>query len=151
MGEWFRTVRERERPLPEWAGFRARDEGTFRARPGIPSFSQVVAEQMLRFRAACLRSSFGFGGIHQDASDCRAPWTRESCESLLSTAEREENSRAAGEARDSSRPHNLRLPERLPAGRWGLRHFRIASGQKTTTVCPRSAKRARLPSERRGK
>jgi len=56
-----------------------------------------------------------------------------------------------GEVRDSSRPHNLKLPERLPAGHWGLRRSRIASGQKTTTVCPRSAKRARLPSERRGK
>src|SRR5439155_21469381 len=127
------------------------DAETFRARPGIPSFSRVVVGQMLRCRAACLRSNFGFHGIHLDASDFRVPWTRESCEFLVSTSERAENPPGAGEVRDSSLPRKLRLPERLPAGRWGLRHFRIASGQKTTTVCPRSAKRAQLPSERRGK
>src|SRR5712691_1428688 len=106
---------------------------------------------MLRFRAACLRSSSGFRGIHPDASGCRAPWTREACESLALTAEKVEIPRGAGEVHDSSLPHNLKLPERLPAGRWGLRRFRIASGQKTTTVYPRFAKRVRPPSERRGK
>src|SRR6267143_7004067 len=100
---------------------------------------------------ACLRSSFGFRGIHPDASDCRVPWTREFGEFLVSTAKRAENPRGADGAHDSSLPRNLKLPERLPAGRWGLRRSRIAAGQKTTTACPRSAKRARLPSERRGK
>src|SRR5204863_1524718 len=76
---------------------------------------------------------------------------RESCEFLVSTSERGENPPGAGEVRDSSLPRNLILPERLPGGHWGLRRFRIASGQKTRTVCPRSAKRAPLPSERTGR
>src|SRR3984893_15287710 len=147
----FRIAHARALPSPIWASLPSRDAETFRGHPSIPSSSQVAAEQMLRSRAVCLRSSFGFHGIHPYTSDFRAPWTRESCEFLVSTSERAENPPGGGEVRDSSRPHNLRLPERLLVGRWGLRRFRIASGQKSRTVCPRSAKRGPLPSERRGK
>src|SRR2546430_17720723 len=106
--------RARSPPSPIWASLPSRDAETFRARPSIPSSSQVAAEQMLRSRAVFLRSSFGFHGIHPDAFDFRVPWTRESCEFLVSTSERGENPPGAGEVRDSSLPRNLILPERLP-------------------------------------
>src|SRR5690349_7110598 len=123
MDGWFRIARVRAPPLLIWASLPARDAETFRGHPTIPSSSQVAAEQMLRSRAAYLRSNFGFRGIHLDDSDCHVPWTRESCEFLVSTVKRAENPRGVDGARDSSLPHNLRLPERLPAGRWGLRRF----------------------------
>src|ERR1700739_1992242 len=145
MDGWFRIARARAPPSPIWASLPSRDAETVRGHPSILSYSQVAAEQMLRSRGVCLRSSFGFLGIHPDASDFLVPWTRESYEFLVSTSERAENPPGAGEARDSSLPHNLKLPERLPVGRWGPRRFRIASGQKTRTVCPRSAQRAQLP------
>src|SRR5580698_6354532 len=97
---------------------------------------------MRRCRAACHRSSFGSHGIRQDVCGCRALWTTESYEFPLSDGETAGNLLAVGEDHDSSLPRNLRLPEHPPAGRWELRHFRIASGQKTTTECPRSVKRS---------
>src|SRR2546430_1472003 len=90
MDGWFRIARARAPPSPIWASLPSRDAETFRARPSIPSSSQVAAEQMLRSRAVFLRSSFGFHGIHPDAFDFRVPWTRESCEFLVSTSERGE-------------------------------------------------------------
>src|SRR5882762_7755587 len=151
IGGWFRTAHVRELSSPIWAGLPARGAETFRAGPCIPSFSQVVAGQMARYQAVCLRSSSGSHGIHLDASRCRALWTRESCEFLVSTAERAENPRGVGEAHDSSLLHSLRFPERLSAAQQALRRFRIASGRKTTTAYPRSAKRTRFPSEHRDK
>src|SRR5205807_2910829 len=105
MDGWFRIARARAPPSPIWANLPSRDEETFRWHPSIPSSSQVAAEQMLRSRAVCLRSSFGFPGIHPDASDFRAPWTRESCEFLVSISERAENPPEADGAHDSSLPH----------------------------------------------
>src|ERR1700740_238402 len=119
MDGWFRIARARAPPSPIWARLPSRAAETFRGQPSILSYSQVAAEQMLRSRAVCLRSSFGFHGIHPDASDFRVPWTRESCEFLVSNSGRAENHPGVGEARDSSRLHNSKLPERLPVGRWG--------------------------------
>src|SRR5437773_1230876 len=71
MDGWFRIARARAPPSPILANLPSRDAETFRGHPSIPSSSQVAAEQMLRSRAVCLRSSFGFHGIHPDASDFR--------------------------------------------------------------------------------
>src|SRR2546429_9105452 len=126
MDGWFRIARARAPLSPIWASLPSRDAETFRGHPSIPSSSQVAGEQTLRSRAVCPRSSFGFHGIHPDASDFHVPWTRESCEFLASTSERAENPPGAGGAHDSSLPRNLILPERLPGAHWGLRRFRIA-------------------------
>src|SRR5690348_8393673 len=91
MDGWFRIARARAPPSPIWASLPSRDAETFRGHPSIPSSSQVTAEQMLRSPAVCLRSSFGFHGIHPDASDFRVPWTRESCEFLVSTSKKGES------------------------------------------------------------
>src|SRR5438445_11316727 len=124
MDGWFRIARARAPPSPIWANLPSHDAETFRGHPSIPSSSQVAAEQMLRSRAVCLRSSFGFHGIHPDASDFRVPWTRESCEFLVSTSERAENPAEAAKAVIYS-GHNIRnVPDVFPPGYWRLRPFR---------------------------